>query len=175
MTTKLEELQNKLSFWLHWIGIVVTTVVLVFVATIIYWILEPDPVTVKTYGLSCSDCHDRQFSFNRYVQSDKAVDIYIQQRWYNKDGIDNYKGFEKEIVITEPDYYPLGSDFEKIMEFTKCVPDNVPVGRYEYRPWTTYKINPIKTIHRLLPVQEVNVVCDYGPSKHKPCKTSGVR
>lgn len=175
MTTKLEELQEKVNFWLHWLAIVVTTVVVAFVVTIIYWVLEPDPVTVKTYGLGFSDCHDRQFIFNRYVQSDKAVDIYVQQRWYNKDGIDNYNGFEKEIVITEPDYYPLGYDFEKIMEFTKCVPDNVPVGRYEYRPWATYKINPIKTIHRLLPVQEVNVVCDYDPSKHKSCKTSGAR
>ena len=169
MITKLEQLNKKISFWIHWIGIVVTTVVLVFVLTIVYWLLEPDPLTVTKYGKSCSECHDRQFSFERYVQSDKAVDIYVQQRWYNKDGIDNIKGAEKEIVITAPDYYILASDFKKVMEFTKCVPGNIPAGRYEYRPWATYKINPIKTVHRLLPVQEVNVVCDFDPLKHKSC------
>jgi hypothetical protein len=169
MTSKLEELQEKVNFWLHWLAIVVTSVVLVVVATLTYWMLEPDPLVVDKVGYSCSECSGRKFSFERYVKSNASLDIYVQQRWYNLDGIDDRKGIHKEIIITEQDYYPLGKDFEKDMEFTKCVPDNVPVGRYEYRPWATYKINPIKTVHRLLPVQEVNVVCDFDPSKHKSC------
>ena len=169
MTTDLEVLQKKVSFWLHWIAITVTTVILVFVLTLIYWVVEPDPVTVKVYKTSDSECHDRQFSFERYVQSSKAVDIFVQQRWHNlNDG--NFKGIEKEVVITEPGYYPLGADFEKIMEFAKCVPDKITQGNYEYRPWATYQVNPIKTIHKLLPVQNVNVVCSFDQSKHVPCK-----
>lgn len=169
MTTKLEELQEKVSFWLHWLAIVVTSVVLAVVVTVIYWILEPDPLMVDKVGYGCSECADREFSFDRHVKSSVPLDIYVQQRWYNLDGIDDRKGIQKEIIITEPDYYPLGEDFEKDMEFTKCVPDKVPVGRYEYRPWATYRINPIKTVHRLLPTQEVNVVCDFDPTKHKSC------
>lgn len=169
MTTKLEELQEKVSFWLHWLAIVVTSVVLAVVVTVIYWILEPDPLMVDKVGYGCSECADRKFSFERHVKSSVPLDIYVQQRWYNLDGIDDRKGIQKEIIITEPDYYPLGEDFEKDMEFTKCVPDKVPVGRYEYRPWATYRINPIKTVHRLLPTQEVNVVCDFDPTKHKSC------
>ncbi len=169
MTTKLEELQEKVNFWLHWLAIVVTSVVLAVVITIIYWVLEPDPLTVDKVGYGCSECTDRKFSFERHVKSSIPLDIYVQQRWYNVDGIDDRKGIQKEIIITEPDYYPLGEDFEKDMEFTKCVPDNVPAGRYEYRPWATYRINPIKTVHRLLPTQEVNVVCDFDPTKHKSC------
>ena len=169
MTSKLEQLQQRINFWLHWLAILVTSVVLSFVLLIIYWLVEPDPLTVTQHGLGCAECHDRKFSFERYVRSDKHLDIYVQQRWYNKDGIDDIRGVQKETVITQPDYYPLGADFEKIMEFTKCVPDNITIGRYEYHPWATYQINPIKTVHRLLPVQEVNVVCDFDPTKHKSC------
>ena len=169
MITKLEELQKKVNFWLHWLAIVVTSVVLAVIVTIIYWVLEPDPLTVDKVGNGCSECTDRKFSFERYVKSSLPLDIYVQQRWYNLDGIDDRKGIQKEVIITEPNYYPLGKDFEKNMEFTKCVPDNVPAGRYEYRPLATYRINPIKTVHRLLPTQEVNVVCDFDPTKHRSC------
>ena len=169
MTTKLEELQEKVSFWLHWLAVVVTFTVLAVIITIIYWVIEPDPLTIDKVGYGCSECTDRKFSFERHVKSSIPLDIYVQQRWYNLDGIDDKDGIQKEIIVTEPDYYPLGKDFEKSMEFTKCVPDNVLMGRYEYRPWATYRINPIKTVHRLLPTQEVNVVCDFDPTKHKSC------
>ena len=172
MTTKLEELQEKVSFWLHWLAIVVTSVVLAVVGTIIYWVVEPDPLVVDKVGYSCSECTVRKFSFERHVKSSVPLDIYVQQRWYNLDGIDDRKDIQKEIIITEPDYYPLGKDFEKNMEFTKCVPDNISAGRYEYRPWATYRINPIKTVHRLLPTQEVHVICDFDPTKYKSCDPS---
>ena len=73
---------------------------------------------------------------------------------------------EGEYVISKPIHYPLGKDFEKVMTFNKIVPENIPTGRYEYRPWATYKVNPIKTITRILPIQRINVVCDYNKDKH---------
>lgn len=54
MITKLEELQEKVSFWLHWLAIVVTSAVLAVVVTIIYWVLEPDPLQVDKVGHSSS-------------------------------------------------------------------------------------------------------------------------
>lgn len=59
MTTKLEELQEKVNFWLHWLAIVVTSAVLAVVVTVIYWILEPDPLMVDKVGYGCSECADR--------------------------------------------------------------------------------------------------------------------
>ena len=175
MTSKLEELQFKATFLLHWIVIVVTSVVLIAVGTVVYWALEPDPLTVNPHGSHVSVCSEREFMFERYVHSSKPLDIYVQQRWYNLDGRGNFGKVEKETVIVQPDYYPLGKDFEKVMEFNKCVPDKIVKGTYEYRPWATYEVNPIKTIHRLLPVQKVEVVCDLDLSKHKSCDTSRVR
>ncbi len=93
-------------------------------------------------------------------------DIYVQNRWHDLDGFRDMHGIEGELVLPLPNHYPLGEDFAKVMTFNKQVPKELPVGRYEYRPWATYKINPIKTITRLLPIQEVDVVCDYDPKKH---------
>ena len=175
MITKLQELQAKMAFWVHWIAIAVTTVILGFVGLLVYWALEPDPLVVNPHGSNVSVCTDRNFSFERYVHSSKPLDIYVQQRWHNLDGKGNFGTIEKEVVMVQPDYYPLGRDFEKVMEFNKCVPDSVSRGTYEYRPWATYEVNPIKTIHRLLPVQKVEVVCDLDLSKHKSCDNSRVR
>lgn len=172
MISKLEELQERFTFWLHWTAIVVTTAVLGVVGLLVYWAVEPGPLTVNPHGSHRSVCLERGFTFERYVHSSKPLDIYIQQRWYNKDGLGNFGEIEKETVIVQPNYYPLGKDFEKVMEFSKCVPDKIGKGSYEYRPWATYEVNPIKTIHRLLPVQQVDVVCDLDLSKHRSCDTS---
>jgi hypothetical protein len=72
----------------------------------------------------------------------------------------DYKGIEGEYVYGNLITYTLGAGFNKVMTFNKKVPKDILVGRYEYRPWATYKVNPIKTITRLLPVQDVVVVCD---------------
>lgn len=172
MTTQLELLQ-KVAFWTHWIAIVVTTVVISFILLMIYWAVEPDPLTFNSHGSKVSVCSNREFTFERYVHSSKSLDIYVQHRWYNKDKNNNFGTVEKEVVITQSDYYPLGKDFEKVMEFTKCVPDKIVKGTYEYRPWATYSVNPIKTVHRLLPVQQVDVVCDFEVGKHQPCSSKG--
>lgn len=169
MYSEIERVQKKVAFWVNWLAVIVTSVVVAAVGTITYWTFEPDPLTVIPHGSSCSMCSERQFTFERHVVSSKPLDIYVQQRWYNLDGIDDHNGIQKEMVITEPDYYPLGKDFNRDMEFTKCVPAKVGVGRYEYRPWATYKVNPIKTIHRLLPTQEVNVICDFDKNRHSEC------
>lgn len=76
MTSKLEELQKKVAFWTHWIAIVVTVVVVSFIGLMLYWMVEPDPLSVDTYGNKVSVCHDREFVFERYVQSEVALDNY---------------------------------------------------------------------------------------------------
>ena len=99
MITKLEELQEKVSFWLHWLAIVVTSAVLAVVVTIIYWILEPDPLQVNKVGYSCSECSDRKFSFERHVKSNTELDIYVQQRWYSIDGIDGLDESVNQLMV----------------------------------------------------------------------------
>jgi hypothetical protein len=84
----------------------------------------------------------------------------VQERWHDLDGMMDYNGIEGEYVYGGLITYTLGSGFNKVMTFNKKVPKDILVGRYEYRPWATYKVNPIKTITRLLPVQDVVVVCD---------------
>jgi hypothetical protein len=72
----------------------------------------------------------------------------------------DYHDVEGEYVYGNRITYTLGAGFNEVMTFNKKVPKDILVGRYEYRPWATYKVNPIKTITRLLPVQDVVVVCD---------------
>jgi hypothetical protein len=72
----------------------------------------------------------------------------------------DHNGIEGEYVFGGIVTYTLGSGFNKVMTFNKKVPKDIPLGRYEYRPWATYQVNPIKTITRLLPVQYIEVRCD---------------
>jgi len=160
---------DRQALYFQWFNRLIAVTIIAVSSLLIYWTVEPDPLSVVPVEHQWSLCKDRKFSFSRMVVSSKAIDIHVQQRWHNIDGIDNYNGIEFETTITKTDYYPLGKDFKKVMQFNKCVPDNIPVGRYEYRPWATYQVNPIKTIYKLLPVQYVNVVCDFDPSKHKGC------
>ena len=76
MTTKLEELQEKVNFWLHWLAIVVTSAVLAVVVTIIYWIVEPDPLTVDKVGVE----HQRYFNKNGVKGLDESVNQLMIKR-----------------------------------------------------------------------------------------------
>jgi hypothetical protein len=138
-------------------------VVLVIVVSILaYWTVEPDPLQVDYIANDAkwSKCNNREYSFKRYVRSDKDLTITIQERWHDIDGMMDYNGIEGEYVYGNRITYTLGSGFNEVMTFNKEVPKDIPIGRYEYRPWATYKVNPIKTITRLLPVQNVMVLCD---------------
>lgn len=147
---------------------VVLTSFVAFITTLVYWYFEPDPFVVERVDGqgTWSECTGRQYSFSRSVKTTKALNIYIQERWHDSDGMMDFAEKQGEFVVSTPIHYPLGKDFEKIMQFNKVVPIPIGVGRYEYRPWATYQINPIKTVTKLLPVQNVDVRCDYDPTRH---------
>jgi hypothetical protein len=132
------------------------------VSVLTYWTLEPDPLDVDYIDneTKWSQCTNREYSFKRYVRSEKDLIITVQERWHDLDGMMDYKGVEGEYVYGNRITYTLGSGFNEVMTFNKEVPKDIPLGRYEYRPWATYKVNPIKTITRMLPMQNVVVVCD---------------
>jgi hypothetical protein len=132
------------------------------VAVLTYWTVEPDPLKVEYVAddAKWSKCNNREYSFKRYVRSTKDLTITVQERWHDIDGMMDYNGVEGEYVYGNRITYTLGSGFNEVMTFNKEVPKDIPLGRYEYRPWATYQVNPIKTITRMLPVQNVVVVCD---------------
>jgi hypothetical protein len=148
-----------------WLGVILNWIFLIsFTSTVgivTYWKLEPDPLTVTAVGSCYSVCTERQFSFSRYVKSTKDLKIYVQNRWHDTDGFMDSNGITGELVLSSPDFYPLGAGFESIMTFDKQVPNAVPVGNYKYIPIATYEVNPIKTITRPLPPQNIQVVCDH--------------
>ena len=127
---------------------------------VVYWYLEPDPLTVSYIDddKKWSLCEDRHYSFKRIVASDKDLTITIQERWHDINGFMDYKGTEGEYVYGNQVTYTLAAGFNKVMTFNKRVPNDIQVGLYEYRQWATYRVNPLKTITKLLPVQDVSVV-----------------
>jgi hypothetical protein len=129
---------------------------------LLYWTIEPDPLQVDYVDgeVNWSTCIHREYSFDRYVRSSRDLKIIVQERWHDLDGMMDHNGVEGEYVFGGVVTYTLGAGFDKVMTFNKKVPKDIPVGRYEYRPWATYEVNPIKTITRLLPVQNIAVVCE---------------
>lgn len=131
--------------------------------TLIYlkWELEPDPLVVeysaKEDGVSV--CKDFKFEFTRYVKSTKDINIYVQERYHDLSGAMDRQGVAGELVISKPIHYFVGKNVEKNLVFYKDVPPTLPMGNYEYRPWVTYQVNPIKTITKPLPVQQLVVNC----------------
>ncbi|MCI4435648.1 MAG: hypothetical protein JHC33_02385 [Ignisphaera sp.] len=146
----------------HWFNRIFLTITILIVAVLTYWTIEPDPLQVNYVDgeVKWSKCTHREYSFDRYVRSDKDLIITVQERWHDIDGMMNYNGIEGEYVFGSTVTYTLGAGFNEVMTFNKKVPKDIPIGRYEYRPWATYKVNPIKTITRLLPVQYIEVVCE---------------
>jgi hypothetical protein len=153
---------DRQIIYFHWFNRLILTTLALVVAVLTYWTVEPDPLHVAYIANEAkwSKCSDREYSFKRYVRSNKDLIITVQERWHDLDGMMDYNGIEGEYVYGDHVTYTLGSGFNKVMTFNKEVPKDILVGRYEYRPWATYKVNPIKTITRLLPVQDVVVVCD---------------
>ena len=141
-----------------------TFYVLILLVTmlLVYWTFEPDPLVVERVdGDSMwSTCSERQYTFRRIVKSTKELDVYVQERWHDLDGFMDEGNIKGELIIPNTIHYPMGKDFEKVMEFKKKVPDSIGVGRYTYSPWATYQVNPLKTITKELPYQKVQVVCN---------------
>lgn len=147
---------------IEWYSRLVVVLVLLSVGLATYWTVEPDPLHVDYIDAEqqWSKCDNRAYSFKRLVASDKDITITVQERWHDLNGLMDYKGTEGEYVYGTTVNYTLGAGFSKVMTFNKTVPKDIPIGVYEYRPWATYKVNPIKTITKLLPIQNVNVICD---------------
>jgi hypothetical protein len=153
---------------LNWTLNALLALVLSMVAVIIYWAFEPDPLTVnyaKGYT-SWSLCSERRYSLVRDVQSRKDLTVNIKEYWWDIDGMQDVGGKMHEYPHKPLTTYTLSAGTDRVFDFPKYVPKDLPVGRYRYRPHAEYQINPIKTIRRDLPVQYVNVVCDYDPQKH---------
>lgn len=128
---------------------------------------EPDPLTIERIegDDKVSTCVNREYEFRRMVKTKKVLDIYVQGRWYSLDGTLNVGNTEGEIVFSNPVHYPLDAGFDKVMTFKKKVPDSIPKGLWEYRPYATYMVNEKKRITKALPTQIVEVDCDYKGTK----------
>ena len=135
---------------------------------IAYWLLEPDPLTVNYVkgDNSWSTCKNREFTLIRDVHSEKDLKVYIKEYWWEIDGINDIDGKMNEYPHIVKSEYTLSAGTDRIFEFPKYVPKKLEVGRYRYRPHAEYQINPIKVIRRDLPMQYVNVTCDYDEKKH---------
>jgi hypothetical protein len=133
-----------------------------------YWMLEPDPLVIKytDNGTKWSKCDNRRYSFDRYVYTSKDVDISVQERYYDLDGMEDMNKIQSERVYPTDVRYQLGEGFEKNMTFKKDLPIDLPVGRFEYRPWARYRVNPMKEIYRPLPIQRIEITCQYELEKH---------
>jgi hypothetical protein len=153
---------------LNWTLNLLLALVIGMMCVIVYWIFEPDPLTVsyaKGYT-SWSLCENGQYSLIRDVQSTKDLSIKVKEFWWNIDGMDDVNGKMNEYPHKPLSFYTISAGTDRVFDFPKSVPAKLKVGRYRYRPHAEYQINPIKTIRRDLPVQYVNVVCNYDPQKH---------
>jgi hypothetical protein len=158
---------DKQTKMLEWVNRLILTFMVLAVATVAYWVVDPDPLTVEPVGNSFSTCTTREIEFTRYIKSSRALEIHVQNRWHDEDGFMDYNSIYGELVLPQPDFYLLDAGFEKVMTFHKIVPNSLQVGNYLYTPIATYKINPIKTITKKLPSQQVHVSCDYDVNKHQ--------
>lgn len=156
---------EHIKLYIHIMAVVVACAI----GLAVYWTLESDPLHVDYIDdeQHWSKCESRSYSFKRMVKSDKDLTVTIQERWHDLDGLMDYKDVDGEYVYSKIETYTLGAGFNKVMTFNKEVPNDIHIGLYEYRPIATYKVNPIKTITRMLPVQNVNVICEYDAQNHR--------
>lgn len=153
-----------LAFTVNFLFAMVVAAILV----VVYWIFEPDPLTVnyaKGYT-NWSVCEDRRYRLIRDVQSTKDLTVYVKEYWWDIDGMMDIDGKMNEYPHKPLSVYPLIAGTDRVFDFPKAVPKDLKAGRYRYRPLAEYKVNPIKTIRRDLPVQYVQVECDYDEKKH---------
>ena len=153
---------KTLNWTLHFLGSVVAGM-LIYAA---YLLLEPDPLEVNYVTGDWSMCKDRTYKLVREVKSTKDITVSVKEFWWNIDGMDDIKGKMNEYPHKPITTYTLSAGTDRIFDFPKHVPKDLDVGRYRYRPHAEYKINHLKTIRRDLPVQYVNVACEYDVKKH---------
>jgi hypothetical protein len=165
--SQLDIAAQRVDLWVKGIFIMSVLAVAGAGALFYHWYYEPDPLYVDypTGDNHWSQCVERKFPLARMVKSSADLEITIKEYWWNIDGIDDSAGKLNEVPAGYT-YYSLTAGTDQKFTFPKTVPVIIGVGRYRYRPQATYRVNPIKTIVRDLPVQYVNVVCDYDIARH---------
>lgn len=118
----------------------------------VYWLLEPDPLTIKTSSTNQEIyvCIDNSFDFERYVKLDKRLSVTVEPRL--KDLRTN------QTYILESKVYE-GHKQEGIITFRHRIDTTYPTGIYEYQPYLTYNVNPIKKVNKKAPTQTVLFGC----------------
>lgn len=167
MTQNIELINSALKSQQRTYRLFLATLI-IFSSVILYWTFEPDPLTVNYVkgDNGWSTCSDRRFPLIRDVHSTKDLKVDVKEFWWNIDGVDDIDGKMNEYPHLEQSHYTLSAGTDRVFTFPKYVPKDIEVGRYRYRPHAEYRINPIKVITRDLPIQYVDVVCDYDVEKH---------
>lgn len=141
---------------------VMLVIIIKYLGLYAYWYFESDPLTVEYVQNegNVSICQNRKYYFDRLVKTTKELNVTIQERYRSLDG--SFDAGNDLGVLVNPNLivYPVGVDTNKVMRFPKVVPPELDAGYYEYRPWATYEVNPIKTIVRPLPMQYLMVECE---------------
>jgi hypothetical protein len=158
---------SSLKFLNYTLNILALFVVGAFLLAL-YWVFEPDPLEVNYINGSnnWSTCVERRYALIREVKSHKDLTVHIKEYWWDIDGMRDINGKIREYPHKPVTTYTLSAGTDRIFDFPKHVPKDLDVGRYRYRPHAEYKINHLKTIRRDLPVQYVNVACEYDVKKH---------
>lgn len=159
---------HKTNTYLSFLNKIILLILLSILALFTYWAFEPDPLEVKyvdNHG-NWSLCKDRTYTLVRDVKTTRDITVHIKEYWWEIDGLYDIKGKMNEYPHKPITTYTLSEGTDRIFTFPKAVPKDLKQGRYRYRPHAEYEINPIKTIRKDLPVQYVNVVCDYDKEKY---------
>ena len=128
--------------------------------TCIYWVLEPDPLTIKDTGTNPEIyvCTDGVFEFERYIKNSKHLAVTVEPRLRD--------------LRTEAVYMLEAKTYEGNVQdgnviFRQKITSDYPKGMYSYEPYVTYKNNPMKIISKKAPTQIVAFGCNSEPSALK--------
>lgn len=141
---------NKMESWIK----VLWSMGAMLIGLCIFWLLEPDPLTIapSSSNKDIYVCVDYSFEFDRYVKLNKPLTVTVEPRL--KDLRTNptyilqskvYEGHKQEGVIT----------------FRHKIDSTFPAGVYEYQPYLTYDVNPIKKVNKKAPPQTVLFGCKF--------------
>jgi hypothetical protein len=116
-----------------------------------YWNFEPDPLIIEDTGNNpeIATCHNRVFTFERYIKTTKYLEVNTQQELVDLSTGDSFS------LPAIPPYSGVAG--ERIVNYPKVIPEAFKEGLYEYRPTITYRVNPIKVITKPAPSQKVKV------------------
>ena len=141
---------NKMKSWIK----VLWSMGAMLVGLCIFWLLEPDPLTIDTSPTNKEIyiCVDYSFEFDRYVKLNKPLTVTVEPRL--KDLRTN------QTYILQSKVYE-GHKQEGDITFRHKIDTTFPAGVYEYQPYVTYDVNPIKKVNKKAPPQTVLFGCKF--------------